>query len=87
MIHIAWPIAGVTWLIFLGEQFYDEFNVLLGRRLRPRPTRGSDRGSVGMTGSVLSSGEAALILFGIFFGCLVLRVPVAFALALACLPI
>jgi tripartite ATP-independent transporter DctM subunit len=37
--------------------------------------------------TVLSSGEAALILFGIFFGCLALRVPVAFALALACLPI
>ena len=40
-----------------------------------------------MTGSVLSAGQAALILFGIFFGCLALRVPVAFALALACLPI
>lgn len=30
MIHIAWPVAGVTWLIFLGEQFYDEVRVLLG---------------------------------------------------------
>ena len=40
-----------------------------------------------MIGSVLSPGDAAVILFGIFFGCLVLRVPVAFALALACLPI
>lgn len=40
-----------------------------------------------MTGSVLSSGQAAAILFGIFFGCLFLRVPVAFSLALACLPI
>ena len=40
-----------------------------------------------MTGSVLSSGQAASILFGIFFLCLALRVPVAFALALACLPI
>jgi TRAP-type mannitol/chloroaromatic compound transport system permease large subunit len=40
-----------------------------------------------MTGSVLSSGQAASILFGIFFFCLALRVPVAFALALACLPI
>lgn len=40
-----------------------------------------------MTGSVLSPGEAALVLFGIFFLCLALRVPVAFALALACLPI
>lgn len=40
-----------------------------------------------MTGSVLTSGQAALILFGLFFGLLALRIPVAFALALACLPI
>src|ERR687893_790453 len=40
-----------------------------------------------MTGAVLSPGEAALILFGVFFGLMLLRVPVAFALALACLPI
>ncbi|MFY7963137.1 MAG: TRAP transporter large permease subunit, partial [Elsteraceae bacterium] len=40
-----------------------------------------------MTGSVLSSGEAAGILFGCFFLGLFLRIPVAFALGLACLPI
>jgi tripartite ATP-independent transporter DctM subunit len=40
-----------------------------------------------MTGTVLSPGIAAIILFGIFFFCLFWRVPVAFALALACLPI
>jgi tripartite ATP-independent transporter DctM subunit len=40
-----------------------------------------------MTGSLLSPGAAALILFGLFFFFLFLRVPVAFALALACLPI
>ena len=40
-----------------------------------------------MTGALLSPGQAAAILFGIFFGLMVLRVPVAFALALACLPI
>jgi tripartite ATP-independent transporter DctM subunit len=40
-----------------------------------------------MTGSVLSPGTAALILFGLFFLFLFLRVPIAFALALACLPI
>ena len=39
-----------------------------------------------MTGSVLSSGQAALMLFGVFFTLLIMRVPVAFALALACLP-
>jgi tripartite ATP-independent transporter DctM subunit len=36
--------------------------------------------------AVLSPGEAAILLFGVFFALLVLRVPVAFALALACLP-
>jgi tripartite ATP-independent transporter DctM subunit len=40
-----------------------------------------------MTGSVLSPGMAALILFGCFFLFLFWRVPVAFALGLACLPI
>ncbi len=40
-----------------------------------------------MTGAVLSPGEAAAILFGLFFLLLALRVPVAFSLGLACLPI
>ena len=40
-----------------------------------------------MTGSVLAPGTAALILFGLFFLFMFLRVPIAFALALACLPI
>ncbi len=31
MIHIAWPAAGVTWIVFLGEQFVDEARILLGR--------------------------------------------------------
>ena len=37
--------------------------------------------------TVLTPGLAALILFGVFFALLALRVPVAFALGLACLPI
>ena len=40
-----------------------------------------------MTGSILSTGQASGILFGLFFFCLFLRIPVAFSLALACLPI
>src|SRR2546430_865051 len=40
-----------------------------------------------MSGNVLSAGQAALVLFGVFAGLLVLRVPVAFALGLSCLPI
>jgi tripartite ATP-independent transporter DctM subunit len=41
-----------------------------------------------LTGAtVLDPGTASLIMFGVFFTLLVLRVPVAFALGLACLPI
>jgi tripartite ATP-independent transporter DctM subunit len=41
-----------------------------------------------MTGAtVLAPGTASIIMFGVFFALLVLRVPVAFALGLACLPI
>jgi tripartite ATP-independent transporter DctM subunit len=40
-----------------------------------------------MTGAALSPAAASLILFGMFFGLMLLRVPVAFALGLACLPI
>jgi tripartite ATP-independent transporter DctM subunit len=40
-----------------------------------------------MTGSTLDPSTAALILFGIFFTLMFLRVPVAFALGLACVPI
>lgn len=31
LIHIAWPLAGISWIVFLGEQFVDEFRALLGR--------------------------------------------------------
>jgi tripartite ATP-independent transporter DctM subunit len=40
-----------------------------------------------MTGSILDPGTASIIMFGVFFLLLALRVPVAFALGLACLPI
>jgi tripartite ATP-independent transporter DctM subunit len=40
-----------------------------------------------MTGALLTPGEASLILFGLFFGLMILRVPVAIALGLACLPV
>ena len=40
-----------------------------------------------MTGAALTPGMAALVLFGTFFVLLVLRVPVAFSLGLACLPV
>lgn len=28
-IHIAWPIAGVTWVIFAGERIWDDARILL----------------------------------------------------------
>ena len=31
LIHLAWPVAGLTWIVFLGEQFVDEWKILLGR--------------------------------------------------------
>src|SRR4026209_2772530 len=40
-----------------------------------------------MTGIALTAGSAAALLFGGFFMLIVLRVPVAFALGLSCLPI
>ena len=79
LIHIAWPFAGLTWLVFLGEQLWDELKIVVHGVTEP----GEDL----MSGNVLSAGQAAAILFGVFGSLLVLRVPVAFALGLACLPI
>jgi TRAP-type C4-dicarboxylate transport system permease small subunit len=31
LIHIAWPLAGATWLVFQGERMLDDFHVLAGR--------------------------------------------------------
>jgi TRAP-type transport system small permease protein len=28
VIHIAWPLTGVAWIVFLGEQFADDIRVL-----------------------------------------------------------
>ncbi|MGX9965318.1 TRAP transporter small permease [Roseomonas sp. F4] len=28
-IHIAWPLAGVTWVIFAGERIWDDMQILL----------------------------------------------------------
>ena len=30
-IFLAWPITGVTWVIFLGESFVDSWRVLAGK--------------------------------------------------------
>jgi len=31
LIHVAWPVTGVTWLIFLGEQIHDDIAIMTGR--------------------------------------------------------
>jgi TRAP-type transport system small permease protein len=30
LIHIAWPLTGLAWIVFLGEQFVDNLRVLRG---------------------------------------------------------
>ena len=30
LIHVAWPVAGFTWIAFAGEQIVDELRVLFG---------------------------------------------------------
>jgi TRAP-type C4-dicarboxylate transport system permease small subunit len=30
-IHVAWPLAGATWMLFLGEQMWDDVRILAGR--------------------------------------------------------
>ena len=30
-IHVAWPLTGVTWLMFLGEQMLDDVRIIAGR--------------------------------------------------------
>ncbi|HEY0571013.1 MAG TPA: TRAP transporter small permease [Enterovirga sp.] len=30
-IFLAWPLAGATWILFLGEAFVDDFQTLAGR--------------------------------------------------------
>ncbi|WP_315831061.1 TRAP transporter small permease [Bradyrhizobium prioriisuperbiae] len=30
LIHVAWPVAGATWIVFAGEQLCDEARILFG---------------------------------------------------------
>jgi len=30
-IFVAWPLAGATWLLFVGEVFADNFRILAGK--------------------------------------------------------
>jgi TRAP-type C4-dicarboxylate transport system permease small subunit len=31
LIHVAWPVTGFTWIVFLGEQLVDDLRIVLGR--------------------------------------------------------
>ena len=31
LIHVAWPVTGLTWIVFLGEQVLDDLKILVGR--------------------------------------------------------
>jgi TRAP-type C4-dicarboxylate transport system permease small subunit len=43
-IHVAWPIAGATWIAFLGEQMWGDVRVLAGRA---PPGKGAASGANG----------------------------------------
>lgn len=47
IIHIAWPIAGASWLLFLAEQIHDDLRILSGRDAGSDETTGPDiRGNI-----------------------------------------
>ena len=31
LIYVAWPVTGVTWLVFLGERLLDDIKTVFGR--------------------------------------------------------
>lgn len=31
LIHVAWPVTGATWLVFLGERMLDDLRIVTGR--------------------------------------------------------
>src|SRR5262249_25088325 len=53
----------------------------------PRESQDPDRRAEGMSAAALSPPDAGILLFGTFFVLMILRVPIAFALGLACLPV
>jgi TRAP-type C4-dicarboxylate transport system permease small subunit len=32
LIHVAWPVTGLTWIVFLGEHVLDDLRIILGSR-------------------------------------------------------
>ncbi len=36
LIHLPWPLMGITWIVFLGEQMWDDVMIILGRKAPPK---------------------------------------------------
>ncbi len=34
LIHVAWPLAGLTWLLFIAEKFYDDIQLMKSQQGR-----------------------------------------------------
>jgi TRAP-type C4-dicarboxylate transport system permease small subunit len=51
LIHIAWPLTGVTWLVFTGEQMWDNARTLVTGRVPREMDEAPDAGASG--GSVI----------------------------------
>ena len=51
LIHMAWPLAGITWLIFTGEQIWDNLRTLATGRVPQDMDEAPDAGASG--GSVV----------------------------------
>jgi TRAP-type C4-dicarboxylate transport system permease small subunit len=32
LIHIAWPITGLTWVLYAGQQMFDDLKIVIGAR-------------------------------------------------------
>jgi TRAP-type transport system small permease protein len=45
LIHMAWPLAGFTWLIFTGEQIWDNARILLTGEISPESNKDTIGGS------------------------------------------
>lgn len=45
LIHVAWPLTGITWLVFTGEQLWDNLRILATGRVPPEMEEAPDAGS------------------------------------------
>jgi TRAP-type C4-dicarboxylate transport system permease small subunit len=46
-IHLPWPLAGATWLLFLGEQMWDDLRIVSGKARPPAAGAGREAGVPG----------------------------------------